>query len=66
MSISVSERGALSVADFCEWAGISPAWAWQQLAEGKLASVKCGRRRLIPIEDAKAWLNRQRHEAINA
>ena len=65
--MNIPERGAFSVAEFCEWAGgISQAWAWQQLAEGKLASVKCGRRRLIPIEDAKAWLNRQRHEAINA
>ena len=50
------EAGALSVRDFCQWARISEAWAWRLIAEGRLASVKRGRRRLIPIEDAKEWL----------
>jgi len=48
--------GALSVADFAKWAGVSRSWTWKQIAEGKLKSVKRGGRRLIPIEAANAWL----------
>jgi hypothetical protein len=50
------EPGALSVPAFCQWAGISRAWAWQLIANGTLGSVKRGRRRLIPLKDARAWL----------
>ncbi len=66
MSIQDTERGAFSIQEFSKWARISEAWAWQQLRDGKLASVRVGRRRLIPVEDARAWLHRNRHEAINA
>ena len=54
------EPGALTVPAFCLWAGISPAWAWRLISEGKLASVKRGRRRLIPMGDARAWLEEGR------
>ena len=50
------EPGALTVPAFCQWAGVSPAWTWRLIAEGKLGSVKRGKRRLIPMEDARAWL----------
>ena len=56
MSLATNERGAFSVPEFCQWASISKAWAWQLIADGRLASVKRGRRRLILIEDARAWL----------
>lgn len=51
------EPGALTVPAFCEWAGVGPAWTWRLIAEGKLGSVKRGKRRLIPMADAKAWLH---------
>lgn len=50
------EPGALSVPAFCAWAGVSPAWAWKLIAEKQIGSVKRGRRRIIPMADAKAWL----------
>lgn len=55
-SIEPVEPGALSVPAFCAWAGISKAWAWQLIANGTVGSVKRGRRRLIPLQDARAWL----------
>ena len=50
------EPGALTVAGFCQWAGVSPAWTWRLIAQGQLGSVKRGKRRLIPMEAARAWL----------
>lgn len=52
----ILEPGALTVPAFCKWAGVSPAWTWRLIAEGKLGSVKRGKRRLIPMADARAWL----------
>lgn len=57
------EPGALTVAAFCKWAGVSPAWTWRLIAEGKLGSVKRGRRRLIPMTAAKAWLHGEQEAA---
>lgn len=57
------EPGALTVAAFCQWAGVSPAWTWKLIADGKLGSVKRGRRRLIPMADARAWLEAGRDAA---
>lgn len=50
------QPGALSVPAFCAWAGVSPAWTWRLISSGQLRSVKRGSRRLIPMEDAQAWL----------
>ncbi|MFM7404746.1 MAG: helix-turn-helix domain-containing protein [Erythrobacter sp.] len=50
------EPGALSVPDFAAWAGISEPWAWKQIYSGQVRSVKRGRRRLVPMEAARAWL----------
>lgn len=51
------EPGAMSVADFAAWAGISRTWAYKQVYSGDLRSVKRGGRRLIPMDAARAWLN---------
>lgn len=57
------EPGALSVDGFCKWAGVSPAWAWKLIAEKQIGSVKRGRRRMIPMVDAKAWLEAGRAQS---
>lgn len=50
------EPGALSVAAFCQWAGVSRAWAYERIRDGTIRSVKRGGRRLIPLEAAREWL----------
>lgn len=50
------EPGAMSVPVFAAWASISEPWAWKLVHRGELNSVKLGRRRLIPMEAARAWL----------
>lgn len=50
------EPGALSVAAFCQWAGVSRAWTYERIRDGTIRSVKRGGRRLIPLEAAREWL----------
>lgn len=50
------EPGAMSVADFAKWAGVSVPWTRKLVAEGKLRSIKRGRRRLITLDAARDWL----------
>lgn len=57
------EPGALSVAAFCQWAGVSRAWTYQKLREGSIRSVKRGGRRLIPMDAAREWLAGDREAA---
>lgn len=35
-----TEPGALSVAAFCQWAGVSRAWTYEKLRDGGIRSVK--------------------------
>lgn len=52
----MNERGAFSIAEFCNWAGIGRTMAYQQIGEGKLPTLKIGKRTLIRVSDAEAWL----------
>ncbi len=49
--------GALPIPDFCRWAGISRTRTFAEIKAGRLIAKKCGKRRLIRLADAEAWLN---------
>ena len=49
-------RGAFSVRDFCQWAGIGRTAFYEELKTGRLAAKKFGKRTLIPIAEAHRWL----------
>lgn len=49
-------RGAFSVRDFCQWAGIGRTAFYEELKTGRLAAKKFGKRTLIPIAEANRWL----------
>lgn len=51
-------RGSLSVAEFARWSGISRSKTYELIGAGSLKSIKVGRRRLIRMSDAMAWLAR--------
>lgn len=48
--------GAMSVDEFCEWANIGRTLAYKEIASRRLATVKVGRRRIVPYEEAQRWL----------
>lgn len=51
------EPGLYSVPAAAAWLSISQAQVWRLLEAGDLASVKCGRRRLIPREALTAYVD---------
>lgn len=50
------KRKALSIPFFCKTYGIGRTSAYGAIASGELIAVKNGRRTLIPVESADAWL----------
>jgi excisionase family DNA binding protein len=50
------DKRAISIREFCRLYGIGRTAAYDEIADGKLRAVKAGRRTLIPIDDAEAWL----------
>lgn len=49
-------RGAISVREFCQWAGIGRTAFYEELKTGRLVARKFGKRTLIPIAEAHRWL----------
>lgn len=49
---------AVGPEDAARAAGISRSSVYEAIAKGELASFKAGKRRLILVEELKAWLNR--------
>ena len=48
--------GAMSIDDFCRWAGIGRSLAYTEIAAKRLRTKKVGRRTLVTAEAACAWL----------
>jgi excisionase family DNA binding protein len=52
---------AVSVAAATRLAGVGRTSIYEAIGTGELASCKLGTRRLILVDDLRAWLARQRH-----
>ena len=50
------EPGAFLIDEFCQWARVARTTTFGEIKAGRLKAVKVGRRTLIPMEAAKAWL----------
>ena len=46
----------ISVKEFCQATGLCATTVNKLIKSGELPSKKAGRRRLIPVESARAWL----------
>ena len=49
-------KAVFSVEDFCDRFGIGRTAAYAELKAGRLKAQKCGRRTLIPRDEAERWL----------
>jgi excisionase family DNA binding protein len=58
------EPVAVSVNDACRLSGLGRTLLYEAIAKGDLASCKIGNRRLILIEDLRAWIRRQRQPTL--
>ena len=60
----MQEQLAYSIPHFMDVADIkSRSTVYKEIAEGRLQTVKVGRRRLIPVDAAREWLEQLRGEA---
>lgn len=50
-------RYALSIEEACRSAGIGRTLIYQEIKAKRLATLKIGRRRLVPVAALRAWLN---------
>ncbi|WP_416356331.1 DNA-binding protein [Aureimonas phyllosphaerae] len=50
------DRGALSVDEFCAWAGISRSRFYREVNDGRIVIRKIGRKSVVTTPDAQAWL----------
>jgi excisionase family DNA binding protein len=55
---------AVSVHAAARVSGIGRTRLYEAMGSGELASCKVGKRRLIMLDDLRAWLARQRHDGM--
>ncbi|MCJ2072958.1 hypothetical protein MKK75_29895 [Methylobacterium sp. J-030] len=65
-SAILTNKGALSLGEFLVWSSLGRTKALEEIAAGRLHAVKVGRRLLIPVEAAQAWLAAQPRAAFVA
>ena len=58
--------GAVTIPTACQIAGVSRATIWRRIASGELASIRIGRRRLIPRRALLDYLARGLEPRANA
>ena len=54
---TISQKGAFSVEEFLHWASIGRTKFYEEVNEGRLKLRKIGRKSVITITDAQAWLD---------
>ena len=53
----LESRGAFDLQEFCHWAGgICRSFVYEEVKRGRLRLTKIGRKTVVTVEDAKAWL----------
>ena len=50
-------RYALSIEEACRSAGVGKTLIYSEIKAKRLATLKIGRRRLVPVSALRAWLN---------
>ena len=54
---NLSTRVTLTINEVCAVSGVGRTTVYAELKAGRLKSVKCGRRTLIPVDALRAWVN---------
>jgi hypothetical protein len=55
--MQLETRGAFDINSFCRWADIGRSHVYAEAQRGRLRLTKCGRKTLITVADAQAWLD---------
>ena len=54
---NLNPKGAFSVDEFCGWASIGRSKFYQEVAAGRIRLRKIGRKSVVTMPDALAWLS---------
>jgi hypothetical protein len=49
-------QGCMEILEFCIWARVSRTTAFMEIKAGRLKVARIGRKPIVPVENAKAWL----------
>jgi hypothetical protein len=63
---AATDQSVFDLPAFCAWAKISRSTAFEEIANGRLIVRRVGRKSLVTIEEAKAWLGRLPTNATEA
>ena len=55
--MTTNQQGAMTVREFLEWARISRTTFYKEVSEGRIPLKKVGKRSLVLMRDAEAWLH---------
>jgi hypothetical protein len=55
-SLSLDQRGCLSILEFVQWSGLSRSLVYEQVRAGRLATTKVGRRTVISMSEARRFV----------
>ena len=56
-NLDIETVGAFTVNEFCHWAKIGRTKFYSEVSSGRLVVRKAGRKSLVSVKDAEAWLN---------
>ena len=54
---TITTKGAMSVEEFLQWASIGRSKFYEEVKTSRLKMRKIGRKSVITMHDAEAWLN---------
>ena len=54
--MQIESRGAFDIPSFCDWAAIGRSQVYEEAKIGRLRLTKIGRKTIITLDDARAWL----------
>ena len=54
--MTTNKNGAMTVLEFLSWARISRSTFYKEVSEGRIPLKKVGKRSLVLVRDAEAWL----------
>jgi excisionase family DNA binding protein len=63
--MSALPRLAFSIDELAKSAGVGRTTLYEEIKAGRLQRVKCGKRTLIPVDEARSWLERLARASIS-
>jgi excisionase family DNA binding protein len=57
LPMDTQNTNAMTIAQFCVWAGIARSTVYKEITSGRLTARKIGHKTIIARDDAEAWFS---------